>query len=223
MGSRIDAMKCPLISDFMIFADDAKLAAQASLLLAQPRCYLPVCDGPRLQRPDADAEVIRRHNASARAKTRVAVMAGLSDESFGAMSVSLSRHRKMSCLRVFDQDDLNRLPVIKPRINKPLEWGRDRIGIGLLKALYDRCAIVFGDDPSPNEGVPSNSGHFVVCEDGEELSQVIAANYAFALNAGLILIPEVDKELATSLLEHFYTISDSGSPRSPAQAREYLT
>jgi hypothetical protein len=33
----------------------------------------------------------------------------------------------------------------------------------------------------------------------------------------------VDKELATSLLEHFYTISDSGSPRSPAQAREYLT
>jgi hypothetical protein len=33
--------------------------------------------------------------------------------------------------------------------------------------------------------VPPKSNHLVVCEDGDELAQVIAANYAFAMGAGL--------------------------------------
>jgi hypothetical protein len=37
------------------------------------------------------------------------------------------------------------------------------------------------------------SDHLVVCEDGDELAQVIAANCAFALNAGLQLIPAIDE------------------------------
>ena len=45
-----------------------------------------------------------------------------------------------------------------------------------------------------------------MCEEGEELAQVIAANYAFALNAGLIVIPEVDQETAEALLEEFYNM-----------------
>jgi hypothetical protein len=67
----LDGMKCPPISKIFIFADDAKLAAQLSCMLARPGLYLPVCDGPRLQRPDRDTEIIRRHNAAARASPLV--------------------------------------------------------------------------------------------------------------------------------------------------------
>jgi hypothetical protein len=93
-------MKCPPISEIFIFANDAKLAAQLSCALARPGVYLPVCDGPRLQRPDRDAEIIRRNNAAARARTNTAYMAGVSDESFEAMRESLNQRRPVPCHRI---------------------------------------------------------------------------------------------------------------------------
>jgi len=96
-------------------------------------------------------------------------------------------------------------------------WGRDRIGVGLLKALRAGRDIVFEDKPSPYEWVPSNGGHIVVCEEAEELSQVIAANYAFALDAGLFLISEVDDDRAEKLLERFYRLQDRDTWRGASE------
>ena len=79
-------MNCPPISDRFIFADDAKLAAQLSCALSQPGVYLPVCDGPRMQRPDREIEVLRRHNAVGRAWANIVYMAGLPDSAFDALS-----------------------------------------------------------------------------------------------------------------------------------------
>ena len=87
-------MTCPPISDRFIFADDAKLAAQLSCALSQPGFYLPVCDGPRMQRPDRELEVLRRHNAVGRARANIAYMAGLSNSAFNALSRSLNSRRK---------------------------------------------------------------------------------------------------------------------------------
>jgi hypothetical protein len=78
----------------------------------------------------------------------------------------------------------------------------------LLRALRSKSRIVFADQPSPVETIASKSGHLVVCEEGNELSQVIAANYAFALGAGMHLIPEVKKEKAEALLEDLYSVYD---------------
>ena len=102
-----------------------------------------------------------------------------------------------------------------------MHWGNDRIGVGLLKALRARKTLVFEDRPSPYEWVASKSKHMVVCEEGEVLSQVIAANYAFALNAGLFLIPEVDEDQAEDLLEGFYKLYDTSI--APAQAQAQLS
>ena len=97
--------------------------------------------------------------------------------------------------------------------------GGDRIGVGLLKALRAELHIVFEDKPSSYEWVSSKSGHIVVCEEGEELSEVIAANYAFALDAGLFLIPKVDEDRAEELLEGFYRLQDQGDAPAEIQAR----
>jgi hypothetical protein len=200
-------MNCPPILDRIIFADDAKLAAQLSCALSQPGFYLPVCDGPRMQRDDRELEVLRRHNAAERARANAAYMAGLSESSFDALSRSLNSRRKMSCHRLSSSTDVAQLvPVSRDR--GTLTWGNDRIGVGLLKALRAEAHIFFEEKPSPYDFVSSKSRHLVVCEQGQELSQVIAANYAFALDAGLFLIPEVDKDQADELLERFYKLQE---------------
>ena len=213
-------MGCPPISDRFIFADDAKLAAQLSCALSQPGSYLPVCDGPRMQRPDRRLEVLRRHNAVGRARAKTAYMAGLSDSAFDALSRSLNSRRAIPCIRVSSTSDVATLaPTAHER--QMLTWGRDRIGVGLLKALRTGLHIVFEDEPSTYEWVPSKSGHIVVCEQGEELSEVIAANYAFALDAGLFLIPKVDEDGAEELLEGFYKLQDHAE-LAPAEIQARL-
>jgi hypothetical protein len=186
-----------------------------------PGIYLPVCDGPRMQRPDHDIEVLRRHNAAGRARAQTVYFAGVPNSAFDVLSRSLSSRRKLPYHRVSSMDDIASLIQVQ-RKSGALRWGRDRIGIGLLKALRAGQSIIFEERPSEYDWIPSESGHMVVCEEGEELAQVIAANYAFALNAGLFLIPEVDKDRAEDLLEAFYKLQDGVSDISPEEGQARL-
>lgn len=212
-------MKCPNLIPALVIADDARLAAQVSCILARPGSYLPVVDGPRIKRPDHAAEVIRRNNAAARVKADSIVFAGLSDDAATAMLCHLPSQQVK---RVASPSDVNGLPRVGPPFRaSPLVWGRDRIGIGLLKALRAHTSIEFTEVASPIESLPSKSKHLVVCEEGEELSEVIAANYAFALRAGLCLIPDVDKAKSEEMLERFYSLYDERSV-SQSEALEQL-
>ena len=213
-------MKCPQISDNFIFADDAKLAAQLSCVMSQSGVYTPVCDGPRMQRPDREIEILRRHNAAVRARANTVYIAGLPNNALDALQLSLNTQRSIPCHRILSSNDIAPLRI-PGRLAEVQTWGRDRIGVGLLKALRAKQNIVFEDKPSPHEWVPSKSGHMVICEDGNELAQVIAANYAFALDAGLFIIPEVDNDLAEDLLEAFYKLQDCAIeiPLEEGQAR----
>jgi hypothetical protein len=202
-------MQCPPIQRSIVIADDAQLAAQVSCALVQPGAYLPVIDGPRLTRPDGASEVITRNNAVARSKAAAVVFAGLSKESQNALAEYISGHRT---IRVSSTAELARLPANgKARSGQQIVWGRDRIGIGLLKALRARSQIVFNDSASPPHNVTAKSSHLVICEQGEELSEVIAANYAYALRAGLQLIPPIPDDMADQILENFYGIYDDRS------------
>ncbi|WP_316168415.1 MULTISPECIES: hypothetical protein [unclassified Bradyrhizobium] len=214
-------MDTPPFTSAFVFADDAKLAAQLSSLLAVPGHYLGVCDGPRMQRPDHKLEVLRRHNAMGRTRAKTAFMAGLSETAVRALGQSLNSRRHVPCIRILSSDDI---ASAIPRAGKRdvLTWGRDRIGIGLLKALRAGQEIVFEDKPSPYEWIPSQNGHMVVCEQGEEISEVIAANCAYALDAGLFLIPEIDRDRAEDILEAFYTLNDSNSASTPQEAQSRL-
>src|SRR5580704_12685174 len=124
-------MKCPPFSNTVVFADDAKLAAQLSCTLSVAGVYLPVCDGPRMQRPDRKLEVLRRRNAMGRSRANIAFMAGLSDQAFDALRLSLTGSRNVACHRISSAGDIDGYE----RDFDPLYWGRDRIGVGLLKAL----------------------------------------------------------------------------------------
>lgn len=210
-------MKCPALSSHAIISDEPKLAAQLSCLLVRPDTYLPVFDGPRLGRHDADAEVIRRLNATARARSQRIVLAGLADASVEALQTRAGERRRTRLTVVRDWQDTGSLE--QPALSEGISWGQTRIGIGLLKALRRGSAIKFTDRASSMESITSLSGHMVVCEEGDDLAQVIAANYAFSIGAGLFLIPHVDRNVAEEVLERFYSVQEDRT-RSASQALE---
>ena len=212
-------ISCPPLVKKLVIAEDPHLAAQISCALALPGHYLPVVEGPRFLHTDPAAELVRRHNAAGRVRPELIFMTGLSDKAFDALTAGFVPRLKPAIRRVSTAEEIERLGDPE-RFNKPpLTWGKDRIGIGLLKALRGQRCIVFTDEPSPEETVSSKSGHLVVCEQGEPLAEVIAANYAYALRGGLCLIPEIDRELSDQLLEDFYSLYDnrSVSPRESLQ------
>jgi hypothetical protein len=72
-------MPAPRFAPLVIVGDDAWLLAELTTLIARRRSYLPLLNGPRLQRPDADHELIRRRNAIAKVHPQSVVFAGLPD------------------------------------------------------------------------------------------------------------------------------------------------
>lgn len=209
-------VKCPSLSTDAIVSDDPELAAALSCALARRDTYLPVLDGPRLTRPDRESEVVRRIAAIARAGAKSTFLAGLSEEARDALISQLPDDHA----RVVGFDDVAVLSVDPMRAGRPrLIWGRDRIGLGLLTALYSGQLIEFADQESPRGAVPSKSGHLVICEAHEPLSEVIAANYAYALNAGLHIFDEVDEVKGKALLEAFYSIDAPGVNAAAQRSR----
>jgi hypothetical protein len=206
---------CPPIQPTVVMADDPFLAARLSCALSQSKTYLTVLDGPRMTRPDHASEVTRRKNAIARVQADRTLLAGLPDDGRKAMMAALPR----SHTDVVVDEDVAAL-IVDQRVgeNSPLKWGKEAIGLGLLQALYERRMIEFGDYPSPTDSVKSRSDHLVICEVGEPLSEVIAANYAYSIGAGLHLIGETDEAECKSLLDSYYGIYDAGR-RSEGRAQ----
>lgn len=192
---------CPAVQSTVVIGDDAQLLAQVSCQLARRGKYLPVLDGPRLTRPDAVAEVTRRRNAIAKASANAVVFAAMPAATVASFRL---QGTSTSVVQVAAFADVQALRASVSHKAPPLDWGRDRVGIGLLLALRQQRQIVFSDQASPRSGVASSNGHLVVCEEGEPISEVIAANYAFALDAGLCLIPEIDRHESKKLLEGLY-------------------
>jgi len=71
---------------------------------------------------------------------------------------------------------------------------------------------MFEDIESPRESVGEESRHLVVCEDGEALAQVVAATYAFAIDAGFLLIPEFPEDESDAVLEELYGLMEQPRP-----------
>ncbi|MCP9630148.1 hypothetical protein NML43_23905 [Rhodopseudomonas palustris] len=106
-------------------------------------------------------------------------------------------------------------------LKPPLIWGRDNVGIGLIQALRSKRVIAFEDRPSSEEiHVAPKSNHLVVCERGDDLAQVIAANYAQAFDAGLFLISQTEREHSDDILERFYSVYDDRDRSATDALRE---
>lgn len=208
----------PSILPTIIIGDDALLIAQISSIIARKNYYTPVVDGPRIQRPDASAEVVRRNNAAAHVKPEKIIFAGVPE---ATCNLFKGRFPDKKTFRISSIEEFRPLYNGKIIKNVPLQWGRENIALGLLNALRGGREIVFGDYESPRQPILSETGHLVVCEDDEPLSQIIAANYAYAINAGLCLITAVRETDADKILDDFYSVYDQRE-RSQTEELERL-
>ena len=207
-------LRGPLLLNISIISDDELAAARLSSALARHGHYLPVFDGPRLTRDDATAEVMRRNNALARVNANKVIMTGLTDE----QDAVLSKQLPVECITRCTSQDVESFADAGRVTKNSLRWGRTNIGAGLLRALYAGRLIEFCDEGPTEAATSGKLGHLVICEAGEPLAEVIAANYSFALGAGLAIIPAIDKVTADQLLEGYYS-SENANERERLQSQ----
>lgn len=200
--------RAPRIGDTLLIGDDPHLLAELSSLLGRARTYTPVFDGPRMFRNDASIEITLRNNAAARSKARKFVLAGMADDS-SAEFLSRFPAGRTFCVRTLREAVA--AGVVRERSQK-LRVPRTRLGTALLAALRDNHQLEF-DDEAPDPAFRLNRGraHLVVCEEGDLHAQVVAANYAHALDADLVLIPEIAEEVAESLLGELYGVYEQSA------------
>jgi len=214
-----NANKVPRLPSLLIIGDDPFLVAQLSSVLAKKGHYTPVVDAPRLTRMDADNEVLRRNNVAARYQPKSIILAGATK----IIKESFQGHLPDKIVDYVDS--IEDFKTTKAAPSKWPEdkfvWGKDNVGIGLLQALRKKQEIVFNEDVSGTIIVNPELEHIVVCEEGDELTQVIAANYAFSIGAGLCLIPEIEEEKALEICESFYS-SDKSGDRSQTERLQSL-
>jgi hypothetical protein len=210
---------CPKLLPILVIGNSAPLVAQVSSALAQKHAYLPIVDEPRIHRPDASNEYIRRHNAAARVKARHIIFVNVDDAIIEGTNLPTER-----VIRINRLEDLFACENLTLRNKGYLDWGMRNIAIGLLIAMRARKILrLVPNGPSATE-VATESGHLVVCEDHEELATIQAANYAYSLGAGLKIIPTVADSTRGRLLEELYSVNAKieGAAASPTKRLEQI-
>jgi hypothetical protein len=192
----------PRLSNTLIIGDDPHLLAELSSLLGRTRTYVPVFDGPRMWRPDADLEVTFRSNAAARSKARNFILAGLPDASAAEFR---SRFPAARTFALKSTTQALAAGVVREKGEK-LRAPHSKPGPALLAALRSQRQLEFDDEVADLALLERGRRHLVVCEEGDLHAQVVAANYAFAFEADLILIPKADEDVAESLLAELYGV-----------------
>lgn len=191
------ATQVPIPLRTVVVGDDPFLCGELSSLLGKLGFYLPIVEGPRIHRPDLDHEVLKRAKAIALVHPRHLLIAGLPEPTCELFNRYFTSWERIA--------DTSRLASDQP----VLQWGRSQVGLAVLTALRDNKRLVFEDGAkAPDAPIGLNSKHVVLCETGHDLSQVIAANYAFSIDAGFGLIPTLSDDEAAALLEQLYRGKD---------------
>lgn len=200
----------PLFEKVAILGNNPNLIAEISSHFTRAGRYLPVLDRPRMGRSDSSNEIIRRHNALVLAQIRRVVLVDVPD----LEAEQLSRQwPDGTFIQVRSQEQAE--AALKGWTKRPkaeLVWGRKNIGVGLLIARRSKKYLRLNDGESPTTTLVSNGEPLlIVCEDGDELAQVLASNLAFAMNAALSVMSGLPPNVRDSWLEEIYAAESHGN------------
>ena len=199
----------PGFESVAIVGNRPTLVAELSSLFVKPGRYLPVLDGPRMTRPDASNEIIRRINSLAFSQVRQVLLADLPAAERSAMERAWSPR---PCVASDSLEDL--IVSLKGVVKRPrakLAWGQTNLGIGLYLARRGRLELQTTTATSPTTPFISAGTHLLVaCEEGEELAQICASNLAFASNASFLVILALSDTERDEWLEQLYAIGEGG-------------
>jgi hypothetical protein len=189
---------CPKLLPNLLIGSDPKLLAPVISALAKKRCYLTVFN--EAQPPSAD-EIIWRHAIEVKMNPKQVIFVDTDKSFIKKLKISSDKIIEIKFLDDLYQSDLS--PEL--RNLEYFDWGQKNIAIGLLLALREGKVLrLIAGGPNATE-VPTQSGHFVVCEGEEEFLTLQAANYAYSIGAGLKIIPSYPIKKSREILERLYS------------------
>lgn len=214
----------PSFEHTVLVTDDPLLAVQISTLFLRSGRYLPIIDGPRMLRSDAENEIVRRRNAIVKTGARQVLIGGLPPSAVKAISPGWK-----NCF-ISDQyeDYVQRLRVSIRHPRGSLRWGPDNLGVGLYKARLVRQELQFDMETSPTQNMIEAGKHLLVaCERGNSLAEVVASNLAFSCGASFTVFEGLTKTERENWLEEVYAMGEDGDLTGQFgnlahQARTYL-
>ena len=163
-----------------------------------------------MSRPNPETEVVLCNNTVALSKCSRFILAGLEKDTEDALLPYL---RGNTATRLRSTTDAQALTPSRLLEAHPLRWPKEALAVGLLKALRQRQKIEFVDDAAVEWSYPARNDHIVVVERGNQLAQIIGANYAFSVGAGISIIPEIEEDICDDILSAFYSSSSNPDAR----------
>lgn len=215
-------IKRPSVLPILLVTSDAKTAAALSCRFAKRGSYFPVIDANHLDWEFGRSEAVQIINCAIRTGARSIIAVDLPTDSLGYLR-EVNGSSKRQILTLPKLEEAGEQYILAGRT--PTKLSIADIGPGLLRALYTKKFLEFDEFAYSTSSLVSLSGHTVICERGDSLNAVIAANYAFALNANLKMIPELDRDRADDLVDliHLSTEQRESAPSvAVADARTRL-
>ena len=200
-------LSIPSFEHSVLVTDTPLLAARISALFTRPGRYFPVMDGPRMARPDANNEVIRRRNGTVMTGARQVLLGALVPQAAAAM-----RHGWKNCVVSDEYED--HVQALRGVVKRPIEalrWGPTNLGIGLYRARLERKELLLNLETSPGLDLVEKGTHLLVaCERGDDLAEVLASNLAFACGSSFSVFPELPEDDRDDWLEELYALGEGG-------------
>lgn len=201
----------PFNREVACIAEDPALAASLLSVFSEKNRYLAIVAAPRMKRPDWHNEVIRSSNAIARTRPNTVILAGVSGEGEEALRVKLGNTVGVVNIRSLDDIEAFYGRQRRERTKGEIRCASRDIALGLLFAMRHRRFLLVDDSSPPFAPTSSDEprGHIVVLDDIDGIAQVIAAGYAYAIQADLAVIFQPNASLNERIRQ---TLNDRLAP-----------
>ncbi len=190
---------------FACITGDLEIAAKISTLFSPEKFYFPVIDPPRVKRPDASNEAIRRLNLLAQLHPQRIIFGKLLPEEKMALVGGIPLGKIDNIETEEELDVLIKAVSGELDIKGVVECREDQVALGLLLAKYEKKFIEIKSDAADidEDAIKkySKGDHLVVLDDLSGINQVIAANYAYMLHGSIKIVSNSPEEENQSAFE----------------------
>ncbi|HSW88910.1 MAG TPA: hypothetical protein VLG12_07140 [Candidatus Saccharimonadales bacterium] len=178
---------------FACISGNPIISAIISSYFNAPNEYFCVLEAPRMQRPDYENECYRKYNTLIRLGAEKIILAGLEEKTIEIFQNSPYAKNLIIIPSITDIEiTLNRY-LTKPNPSDIFLCKSTDIAKGLLFAKYTNKKLQINESAEQLDGnifdTVTSIDHIVVLDDTNWIAPVIAANYAYSINARLQIFP----------------------------------
>jgi hypothetical protein len=192
--------------------DDYILGCLISSYFNQSNEFFVIAEPPRMDRLDASNEVIRINNVIAKLKPNYLIFANLSTKEKEALKPYIPKQIIIEISREEDIDE--KLSLLGIKFNGELTCRRSDVLFGLLLAKREQKKLKISESAQQLSVGPLlqyNKEHILVTEEANDISNVIAINYAFAIDSSLFIAPSATREEVESVENKLKSITSSNA------------